>query len=77
MPNFFLAYSAQFLLTTMVYQYVSSVSIHIPSITDIIIHYHIFVGIGTFFFTKKDRPLKKKKQAQEPPQYGRPSVFGP
>lgn len=81
MPNFFLAYSAQFLLTTMVrdvytisiyvpamvYQYVSSVSIHIPSITDIIIHYHIFVGIGTFFFYQKRQTFKKKKSKHKNP----------
>lgn len=40
---------------------------YIPSITDIIIHYHIFVGIGTFFFYQKRQTFKKKKASTRTP----------
>lgn len=67
MPNFFLAYSAQFLLTIMVYQYVSSVSTYS-------FNYWYYNTLPYFcrdwnfiFFTKKDRPLKKKKASTRTP----------
>lgn len=77
MPNFFLAYSAQFLLTTMVYQYVSSVSTYSFNYWYYNTLPYFCRDWNFFFYQKRQTFKKKKKQAQEPPQYGRPSVSGP
>lgn len=64
--NFFLAYSAQFLLTTMVYQYVSSVSTYSFNYW----YYNTlpyFCRDWNLYFTKKDRPLKKKEASTRTP----------
>lgn len=66
MPNFFLAYSAQFLLTIMVYQYVSSVSTYSFNYW----YYNTlpyFCRDWNFFFLPKRQTFKKKKSKLKNP----------
>lgn len=64
--KFFLAYSAQFLLTTMVYQYVSSVSTYSFNYW----YYNTlpyFCRDWNFFFYQKRQTFKKKKASTRTP----------